>query len=325
MHGDFSLYEIRIFVKIVEHANKLLKGKRVSQLIGKSMSIDGITAYMSIPIREILTQGTNDYSLVYKAAEKLLDKKIEYYDVIHDAWLTNTENPKDAKTHVKTHLIKELRYNNKDGMIHFEVSIWLLQYILDFMNGNFSMYDLQSALSLPSSYAVRLYWLTCSMTRPVTYPLAMLRDMLQVGDKYKAPKDFIRRCIRPAERILEERALNGFHIKVIHKNPNSKTSQVQKIMFIPVKRQTQTKNQEVAKAGVSAWVPQGMKQYLTTQCYFTKEELESNKNTLFEFSKVKEWPNILSRIVDRQRKNKAGKGYIINAIKGEIAGAHSPK
>ena len=48
IRGDFSLYEVRIFVKIVEHANKLLKGKTVKEAMATGITADGITANITV-------------------------------------------------------------------------------------------------------------------------------------------------------------------------------------------------------------------------------------------------------------------------------------
>lgn len=318
MKGDFSLYETRIFVKIVEHANKLLSGQRISSLLGKAVSVDGITANISIPIREILTEGTNDYTKVYKAACSLSNKTIEYYDRKRGMWTKNTTTDAKGVTRYYTHLIDNIRYPGGDGMLKCTCATWLLQYILDFVNGNFSMYDLATALTLPSAYSVRMYWLTCSMSKPIPFPVQMLREMLGVGDKYPQPKDFIRRVVAPPSKILEERKLNGYTFKAIHKNKDSKTSKITAILIIPIKRQEPTPRQLTAQAGTSAWVPRDLMQYLTTQADFNNTDFAKLKSEMFEFSHLSNWRDSIVKIVNNSRKKRAGKGYIINAIRGEI-------
>lgn len=318
MKGDFSLYETRIFVKIVEHANQLLNGQRISSLLGKAVSIDGITANIEIPIKEILTDGTNDYSKVYKAACSLSNKTIEYYDRKKGKWSKNAIPDGKGGVRYYTHLIDNIRYPEGDGMIKFTCATWLLQYILDFVNGNFTMYDLATALSLPTAYSVRMYWLTCSMSKPIPYPIQMLREMLGVGDKYPQPKDFIRRVIAPPAKVLEERKLNGYTFKAIHKYEHSKTSKITAILLIPVKRQEPTTKQLTARLPSNSWVPSELRQYLTTQAQFSKEDFAKLKSDLFEFSHIPNWRDIIVKIKHHADKKRAGKGYIINAMRGEI-------
>lgn len=319
MKGDFSLYETRIFVKIVEHANTLLNGQKISSLLGKAVSVDGITANISIPIREILTDGTNDYGKVYKAACSLSNKTIEYYDRKKGKWEKNTTTDGKGGIRYYTHLIDNIRYPEGDGMLKCTCATWLLQYILDFVNGNFSMYDLATALSLPTAYSVRMYWLTCSMRDPITYSLQMLREMLGVGDKYPQPKDFIRRVIAPPAKVLQDRGLNGYAFKPIHKRKNSKTSKITGVLIIPVKRQQLTETQLTAKLPPHSWVPTDMRQYLSSKEQFTEADFAKLKSDLFEFSHNKNWRDIIVKICHNAAKKRAGKGYIINAIRSENA------
>ena len=302
MHGNFSLYETRLFTKIVLRANSLIKGRRASTLFGMAVSADGINANMAIPISDIISDGSHDYKSVIEAAKKLQDKTIEYYDRKTQKW-----------TWYRDHLINNVRYTEGSGVIRFTVSMWLLEYILDFINGNFSMYDFQSALRLPSAFAVRLYWLTCSMAAPVNYPLQMLRDMLGVGDKYSQNRDFIKRCIATPCDLLRQYRLNGFTFR---KGPGR--GKKASLIFTPVKRQTQSSAQLVAQASISAWVKPSVRNYLLTAAYFNNKELSSNKDTLFQFCRLPDCEERIVKIVHRSREKRAGKGYIINAMKSSI-------
>ena len=318
MKGDFSLYETRIFVKIVEHANQLLNGQRITNILGTAVSVDGITANIEIPIKEILTDGTNDYGKVYKAACSLSNKTVEYYDRKKGKWAKNTAPDGKGGVRYYTHLIDNIRYPEGNGLIKFTCATWLLQYILDFVNGNFTMYDLATALSLPSAYCVRMYWLTCSMTKPIPYPIQMLREMLGVGDKYPRPKDFIRRVIAPPAKIFEQRGLNGYVYKAIHKHEDSRTSKITAILLIPVKRQETSTKQLAAKLPANSWIPAELRQYLSTKEQFTSEDFAKLKTDLFEFAKIPKWRDIIVHIANNAAKQRAGKGYIINGIRSEI-------
>lgn len=303
IRGEFSLYEIRIFLKIVELANQLLGGKKVSQLVGKAVCVDGLNCNLSIPIKSIMTDGSMAYNRVREALNRMMHKTVELYDQSKDEYRAAT-------------LLNNIRIAQGDGLVKFVVPKWLLEYILNFVNGNFSMYDLQAALSLPSAYAVRMYWLTCSMRDPVDYPVMMLKQMLGAEDKYKETKDFIKRCIDPAQKILSERNLNGFSYQ--KKFTGNKCTHLQ---IIPVKRQKKEPKQLVAMAGLSAWCPLPLRQYLQNQCGFSMRELSSHKDELFKFSHIKGYEDKIIKIVERQRRKRASKGYIIASIKAEVKAA----
>lgn len=299
MKGNFSLYEVRIFIKIVEQANQVIKGSKGSDLLGRAFCTDGINANLSIPIKTLLTENSNDYTLVKKALISLSKKKIEMYDPVAKEWRY-------------TPFISNIRKADGDGLVKFVVAKWLLNYIVDFMYCNFSAYNLAAALALPSAYAVRLYWLTCSMGSELDYTITMLRDMLGTGDHYPRNKDFIKRCIAPAERILKERDLNGFTFtKIVEKG------KITKIHFVPVKREKtnyQVLQEEIAN---DQWCHPALRAYLTSQCGFTMRELKNNADTLKKFSSIDGWQDIITKIARRARKQRAGKGYYIKAIKSE--------
>lgn len=300
MHGDFSLYEVRIFLRIVEQANVIIDKQTLSSMLGKSFCADGINCNLTVPMRSILADNSQHYDEVKKALSRMLDKKVEYYDT-------------DAREWRKATLINNIRVADGSGMIKFVVPKWLMELILNFVKYNFSEYDLQAALSLPTAYAVRLYWLTCSMTKPVPYSIDFLKDMLGVRDRYKMTKDFIKRCIEPPRKILEDRKLNGFTFEKQFTG-NKCTS----LLFKPVKRQIEDPKRLTAKATLSAWCDPALRQYLTTQANMKVSELSAHKDELFNFGKIQGWQNKIVRIVDRARKGRKAKGYIFAAIKREV-------
>lgn len=319
MKGDFSLYETRLFVKIVERANKELEGRKVKELPRNVSLYTGSDLHMKIAIRDIVADGSHDYNKVFKAAQGLADKAIEYWSDKAGKWVSNQYRDAAGVTHYYQHLIERVSSKNGSGFIEFNVSLFLMNYILTFVNGAFSMYDLQVALSLPTAYSVRMYWLTASATQPVPYPVQMLRDLLGTGAKYPSNKDFIRRCIDAPAKVLESRGLNGYAYKVIHQYEQSKTSAIKTILIIPLKRQPLSGNQVVARLPLNSWCQPELRQYLQTQCQFTDQDLHSIKLTLADFQSLPDWRDRLVRIVHHARSKGAGKGYIINAMRDEHA------
>lgn len=301
MRGNFSVLEIRIFVNIVAHANKILRGVKVSKLIGSSVCTDGLNCNLSIPVRSVMPETSHDYMQVKAALKNLAKKQVEFYDAEKKTWFC-------------TPFISNIRVGEHDGLIKFTCARWLLDYILNFVYGNFSLYNLEAALSLTSAYAVRLYWLTCSMRDPLRFSISMLRDMLGVGDKYKQTKDFIKRCIDPAEKMLAAHKLNGFSYK-----KGIVKGRVQYIQFIPVKREEPTDNQLLAQVnGSSTWIDPVLRQYLTAQAGFTMRELSSHKKLWLNLIKMPEWQEKVVQIVNRARRKGAGKGYIIKGLQDSL-------
>lgn len=303
MKGDFSVYEIRIFMKVVELANSVIKGTRIAPKIGKAICADGINCNLSFPIRDVLTDGSNSYDRIKKALQALLKKVVQIYDPDKGIWKAAT-------------LINNIKVGEHDGLIRFTVPKWLLEYILNMCKG-FSRYDLENALSLTSTYAVRFYWLVSSQVEPIDYTLPLLKEMLGCQAHYKSNKDFIKRCVEPARKMLQNKNLNGFNYsKVIEKH------KIQSLRIVPVKREERKPEELTARATLSAWCHPLLRQYLSFNCGFRAGELSANKVTLFNFSKLANWQDMLVRIVNRQRKARAGKGYIIAAMKHCIEQEH---
>lgn len=304
MKGKFSLYEMRIFLKIVEHANILIRGQRATKLSGKTWIKDGRNVNLTVPIIEILSENSHDYKKVRTALDSLMSKKVEFYNPEKKVWFY-------------TPVIYNAEMADGSAKITFSVAAWLINYILDFTYKNFTQYDITAAFSLPSPYAVRLYWITCHMQHPLSYSVDMLREMLGVGDKYPSTKDFIRRCIDPSQKILEVRHLNGFtYTKVV------KANRITAITFSPVVRQEPSDEESAANLHTrSMWIPQQLYMFLTTAAEFEKTELAKHKPLWINFVKVDNWPVKIADIVKRSHKAENPKGFIINAVKGEVATA----
>lgn len=320
INGDFSLYEIRLFTKIVETANKELEGKRIKDLDGPIKPIKNSSYDIVINYSDVLTEGSNDVQKVRNAAESLSRKQIRYYSRKKAGWVDNSYKDKDGTTNYLSRLVEEVKYTNGTGYMVIKVSYWLMCYILDVYQQRFSMYDLGAALTLPTAYCVRMYWLVASSSKPVQYPIQMLRDMLGVGKKYPSTKDFIKRCIETPRRILADKGLNGYNYQVIHKFAESKTSKIVALVIIPIQRELKSDTQIAAKAPLSIYCPIQLRQYLQSQCAFTDKDLHALKLELADFSKLSNYLDRIVRIVNHARAKGAGKGYIINAMRDEIAG-----
>lgn len=300
MRGDFTLYEVRIFLKIVELANTLVAGSKYSELKGKAVSADGINANLSIPCRELLTEGSNAYDRIKAALNRLMSKKVELKD------------PKTGEYKAAT-LLNNIRMSQHDGFVHFVVPTWLLEYIVNFTNGRFSIYDLQHALALPSAYSVRIYWLVASMKNPINFPVDMLKEMLGATQKYPKTKDFIKRCIEPAREDLEEAKLNGFSYEKVFVG-----RKIVYLKFLPIKRQVEKPNQVMAGYPATIFMRPTIRLYLASQANFSINTFNKNKQTMADFCNIPDCEEKIYHIVGRARRKRMGVGYIISAMRDEV-------
>ena len=299
LSGKLSLNAVRVLIKIVEYVQSPLRGQLASKYLGRVYPHSWGDEVVSIPVRYILPQGSNHYSLVYDACQELRSVPVNIYDEQQCRWYTGG-------------LILQARYTAKSGIVDIMVSRYIIDRILDFTRA-FSRYNLECAMELPTSYSARLYMLMCSSQRPTTWSIDNLKDMLGCADRYRLNADFVKRVLEPARAVLETRRLNGFAYKLIREG--RKFTSVQ---LIPIKRQNQTEGQLAARAGLTAWCDADLRTYLQQQCGFTAKELAAHKILLTNFAQLPAYPDRLFEICERKRKKGMNKGYIINALKSTL-------
>lgn len=305
MRGKFSLYETRIFAKIVESIQpKINEEGGVSLVVGRQLSKDGLNSVFEIKIKDLLNVGAHRYNEVKDALEGLKHKEVYFQD----------ENKKLYKT---SYFINNYVWDSSKGMVTISVPEWLLVLILDFKRGA-SIYNLDTALSFRRASTVRLYMLLCGQKQEITYKIDFLRSILGVGEgEYKQTRDFIKRIIIPAKNEMDARGVNSFEPAINKKNDSYK-SPITSITFRPIKRELETRESIAAKVNISNICPADLRRYLTMQAGFEMEEMKRNKVTLFEFSRLKDYQERIVKIVERARKGRKNKGYIIAAMRSEI-------
>lgn len=303
MQGKLSIYALRIFLQIVERANEVLEGTLSKQFLRQQADYKSVSCSFSVEIRDILTDGSQHYEEVKQAAVELEKRIITYYDI-------------DKKTWLSSPMIYAVSIKDGGGAIHFQCAEWVVKLILNFTQG-FARYQFTNAMQLQSSYSLRMYMLTASMSTPITYKIDFLKKMLGVDEKYKQTRDFLKRCIEPVVEDLKKRNLNGFTTSIV-KNRNK----IESICLTPVKREPTDENTLVAKAGLTTWCNNSLKTFLLQQCDFSVRELSANKVTLLRFTKLPNWQDLLVAVVERQRKKRAGKSYIIGSLKSIVKAAY---
>lgn len=314
MRARFSLHEVRLVLMIAERANTLLKGQRAANFINEAICADGLNCNFSLAVREIMSDGSHHYDEVKQSVLSLADKTVECYDSKAGVWK-------------KTAIIYNVSGSDQAGTIRFSCAKWFVEFLLDFSQG-FSRYNLESAMRLRTVSAVRLYILTSSVTNKMRFTVEFFKKMLAVDGVnpktgkpfYVQTRDFIKRAIDPALKELDSQGLNSFRYEVVKRG--------QKIVALdcyPVKRETISKDELTARASLSAWINPALKALLLNSCEFSARELSSNKSTLYEFGRLPTWQDRIMLIIERQRKKRAGKGYIIAAMKSAIAEGSTKK
>lgn len=293
-----SLYEQRIMLKIVEQAQIYIKGMWLRENMCR-VPHEGSNIEISLVVKDILSEGSKHYEDVKQAVKALEKRQFEYYD-------------SEDKTWHLTPIIYNARIRVGTGVVKFYVADIIYDCILDFTKG-FSKYNLEKALQLDSPYAVRLYALLCAQNRPQTYRVDDLKKMFGVESKYDQTADFIKKVIRPAQAKLNAMGMNSFNFEKL-----TVGRQIVAIIFTPVKHEEHAAAQVLAKLPLSAVVLKELKIVLLQKFGFSSRELSAHKELLDHFGRIPQWFNKLMDIEHRMHKGDKSKGWVIQAIRGEV-------
>lgn len=293
-----SLYEQRILLKVVEYSQSRLKGLTIARNL-EQWQHDFDNVKMIIPIKDILTDGSQHYNQVHLAALQLMKREFEYQDPRKGDWFA-------------TPLIYNVSHDARSGVLEFYVARKLFDVILDFTKG-FRQYSLETALSIPSPYASRLYSLMCGQTSPLRFEILELKKMFGVEDKYAQTADFIKKVITPSQKILDDQGVTSFTFSRVKSG-----TKVVALLFFPVKRDSKSKEQLAAKASTSFFMDKNISMLLMHHAGFTLRELGAHKVLLLEFSKLPNCVERLQDIIHRQVTRNKSKGYVIQGMRSEV-------
>lgn len=298
VRGDMSIYEVRIFMLIVEQAQVVIEGMKLKDIVGKAFSSDGLNINFSVQMKRLVAN-RHHYDVIEEACAKLAQRFIRYRD------------EKGARR-LLTPFVYNIIIEEGTGVLRFSVAHWLVDYILDFTRG-VCRYDLQVALSFRSAYVARLYMLCAGQSKKFVVGIDFLKSFLGVEDKYKLTSMFLKRCIDPAVKEIEKANVSGF----IYEKVKGARGKVESLAIMPVKRGKEQERRMLGQGSLSVFAPHILIQYLSMSCGFTNRELSGNKENLARFAKLANWQDVLTRIVTAARKKGEGKRYIMGAIKAE--------
>lgn len=299
-----SLYEQRILIKVIEFGQDRLKGLWLKQNL-KRLDHDYDNVRISVPVKYLLSEGSQHYEQVYDAARSLCSRRFEFEDDERKVWCV-------------TSLIYNVQLKKRSGLLSFYVSRVFFDVLFDFSRG-YCQCDLATVLSLPSAFAVRFYILMNGQHTKIIYGINYLKEMFGVADKYAQTADFIKKVVEPAKRALDDAGCNSFTYERVFQG-----QKVVQLQFSPVKRVPLSDTQMLAKLSVSALLPKDVERVLTLEAGFTLKELQAHKQLWDMLAKHPAALDIVDIIVERSRRLRKNKGYIIAAIRSEL-GIKKPK
>lgn len=202
-------------------------------------------------------------------------------------------------------------------------SMWDL--FSEFSKG-FRKYELDCAMKLKSTYALRLYQLISEVERPIEYTIEDLRAMFSIPkNKYVRTYNFIQKVIESAKEELDEKAHYTFTYKpIVGEKTGKGRPSVEKIRFFPkrnknIQESGQTDKELIRKYANVNVLSRECNDILTHKYNFSKQELKNNIELLIKAQEYMydftEW--LTEKAPDALRK-KNPKGYIIQAIRMEM-------
>lgn len=299
--ADFSIVEMRIMLQIIRRCRVLTYGRRYSDFLRLAVDTNSINMDFVLQIKEIMGRSHN-YAYFYSRLAHMQDNSnITWYD-------------KDKKIWRRSSWINNIEVSQSDGIIRFSSPRWLADYICDFTRYGYRYYRYESAMALSNANAARLYLMTASLSKPFTYTIDAIKDLLGVKG-YRSFSDFIRRVLNPVMVELEKKNLNGFKV-IVNRLGSKKYGRPVSMTFVPVKREANITDTQ-ARLDIKKEIPEILITYFQTQLNFSFHEIAGNRNAIMQFCAIKDWQKKLIDIVDRARRKGKNHGYIINALKLE--------
>ena len=297
--GDMNLYEVRIFMLIVEQAQTVIESEKLKSIVGKAFCSDRLNINFAVQMNRLVAN-RHHYKVVLDACERLSKRFVKIRD-------------EQGGRRLMSPFLYNIILEEGSGILRFSVAHWLVDYILDFTRG-VCRYDLEVALSFRSAFVARLYMLCAGQSRKFAVSIDFLKQFLGVEEKYQQTAMFLRRCIDPAVKEIEKKNVSGFTYEKV----SGARGKVEKLILIPVKRGQEAERRRLGQGSLSVFAPSVMTQYLSMTCGFSNRELSANKEVLGELSKKENWQEILTRIVKFARAKENPKRYIIGALKKEM-------
>lgn len=299
---DFSADEKRILLRLVETWQYLLEGKELKGKIDRDLFGGYI---LEFPISYFVPDNQTNYKRIKDALRSLNDKKFEYED--SNLWEI-------------IRIIERPQIRKREKVI-FELNEKIVECFLNFTKG-YRKFELETALSFSSVYAVRFYELMSGQTTPLTFTFTKLKEMFQLTDKYPRTPDFIKRVIEPAKRELDEKSPFSFEYR--YKEPDMKDGKkFYKIMFYPIAiprnrdEHVERKDLLSQKVNLSAFLDKVDREYLA-KLGFSDRQIKNNYDLILSAKKELDLVYELSFLIGKVRGKKNPQGYVISTLKGKL-------
>lgn len=305
---DFSVYEKRIFYRVIECIQYQLKGKELNKdfSIDEDLSNENINIKMPVSSLLLKNEKDNHHERIKTALSSLRSKHFIY---------------ETSKIWEDIGLIEDPKVYKYSRIIEFRLNYKIYKALLDFSKG-YRKFELETAMKFKSVYAMRFYELFSEQKAPITYTIEFLRNRFQLEDKYKLKRDFIRYVIDQAKKELDKKSPYSFTYKLEHEKGKKK---ITAITFTPINQSEKRSETLVIKDRQKEFditevlIREEFKALL--EIGFTEQELKTKYLDLIQdIGRARKQGKILftTTISDYSKKKKNPKTYLIKALETEI-------
>lgn len=319
-----SIHEQRIVLRILEQCQiEALQGVNIKYYTGRGAPKfeHGLwDVHVTIHVSDVIYSNIETKEII-KTLDKLSRRFFTYYD---------------GKVWTNCAYIIKPKYEIGSGVITFRVDNELWN-ILTMFSGGYRKFELNKALALPTSYAVRFYIFLCNQKkRRFFMKVEKLKEWLGIAsDSYKTKDGADRinnlemRILKPIKKALDESCPWTFNYTKVRENEQNIRSRVIGFWIIP---DYQHKYRDLAldlkenrsKLPAKFMMDSHIYDYLKRQLGFAPEEINRHKALFIEAQEVK--PDFLLDLANLKGKSRTAdnpKGYIINAIKSMVREAQN--
>jgi len=300
---NFSVYEKRILYRIVENLQFLLDGKKLNQKYKIDKNLFGDFRFQ-MPISDFLKDGDkSNHKEVKKAFKRLQTKILEYEDDKRWASISLLTNP---------------ILDKYSDIVSFTIHNMILDALMNFSKG-YRKYELKIAMQFESVYAMRFYELISGQKTPICYSIDQLKEIFQITNKYTYIKDFRLYVLDVAKKELDKCSPYTFTYEM-NKTGRKFTSITFYPKYQPQFRDDSLEKHELQKQLSLSWdLSKEITDYLIRNFEFTKDGIKNNLDLFKQAHEELDLISFLAAIKGKVRTSKNPQGYIIGAIKKQLA------
>ena len=182
----------------------------------------------------------NSYGVIATAAKKLQDR-VFYYNSDSGDW-------------IRAHWVSSIEYRAKTSELIFEFSRRIERLLIDMSRG-YTKTSIRELMKFMSFYSARLYLLCeewCGIFKgkaiPKSVEIEELREMFDIGDKYRTNRDFLQYVVNPS--VKEINSYTDMDVKAV---PVRVGRAFKKIEFVVQRKDKAIKTIDIAPAIPGYW------------------------------------------------------------------------